>query len=394
MWSKALLHGHLPVNKESSLLINEHGLLLSPDDSKEVARAAIKDLKALLEKLFELYDIKSAFDINLAFSGNDVAVECFHPDAALSFNETLNTDVPTVYIQDIPFHHRVAIEQEPVGPMVAVNTGVSCLNIFLLTFSGTSTSMMANMKRLAGLVRGRYHCTLPTGAGKSVVFQLTSILQPGLMIVVSPLLALINDQLDNLRGSGIDRVISLTSEKSGKEQGLALDDLKKAQFLFGYVAPERFQNENFLKTILDLKDSRQFPLIAVDEVHCLSEWGHDFRPAYLNIGQISREQCKVGAFTPPVLALTGTASPSVLGDIRRELGILDFDALITPATFDRPNINFQLNSCPMGNKEHALNEIIKLLPGNLVLIMKNPSFNSRARKRTRVLFFAHMLMEN
>ena len=91
-------------------------------------------------------------------------------------------------------------------------------------------------------------------------------------------------------------------------------------------------------------------MVVVDEAHCVSEWGHDFRTAYLNIGRISREYCESKKLIPPLIALTGTASRAVLKDVQRELQIEDFDAIITPKTFDRPELNFEVILCSSSEK--------------------------------------------
>lgn len=184
---------------------------------------------------------------------------------------------------------------------------------------------------------------LPTGAGKSLVYQLASLLLPGRTVVIDPIISLMEDQIDNLAMIGIDRCIAITSQIADSQDKLrALQLFGQGEYLFAYVAPERFQTIEFRESLRTLTVHTPIALIVVDEAHCVSEWGHDFRTAYLNIGRTSRAYCKSNKFVPPLLALTGTASRAVLKDIQRELQIEDFDAIITPKSFDRPELKFHV----------------------------------------------------
>ena len=196
---------------------------------------------------------------------------------------------------------------------------------------------------------------MPTGAGKSVIFQLAALLLPGVCVVVAPLVSLIEDQIDNLGRHGIDRTlgISQTLTKSGA-QPEALKSFGTGQYLITYVSPERFQIPVFRESLRQVAQSIAFNLVAIDETHCVSEWGHDFRTAYLNLGRTARSYCKSASWPPPVLALTGTASHAVLRDVQRILEIADHDAIITPATFDRKNLHFQVVDCPSAEKGASL----------------------------------------
>ncbi|RME42351.1 MAG: DEAD/DEAH box helicase, partial [Chloroflexi bacterium] len=132
---------------------------------------------------------------------------------------------------------------------------------------------------------------LPTGAGKSIAFQLAALLLPGRCIVVDPIISLIDDQIDNLAAVGIDRCIGITSQLTTEERELALQALKSGHYLFCYVAPERFQTVPFREALRALTTNTPISLITIDEAHCVSEWGHDFRTAYLTLGRIARDYC-------------------------------------------------------------------------------------------------------
>ena len=170
---------------------------------------------------------------------------------------------------------------------------------------------------------------MPTGSGKSLCYQLPALVAPGVTLVVSPLIALMQDQHGALRNRGIEGVEMLTSAMSQDAVGAALDRIRAGDARLVYVAPERFTSARFLGAIAEAGVAR----LAVDEAHCLSEWGHDFRPDYLRLADV-RE--RLGS--PPTMALTATATPRVAADIAAALELRD---PVMPRTgFDRPNLMF------------------------------------------------------
>src|SRR6266702_1169159 len=160
---------------------------------------------------------------------------------------------------------------------------------------------------------------LPTGAGKSLCYQLPALLFDGVTLVVSPLIALMKDQIDYLRRLGINAARLDSSLDTAEVRGVS-EQLRSGELALLYVAPERFNNERFLE---DLGRTR-IALFAVDEAHCISEWGHNFRPDYLKLAETARV---LGA--ERVLALTATATPSVVQDICAGFGIPPECAVVT-----------------------------------------------------------------
>ena len=168
---------------------------------------------------------------------------------------------------------------------------------------------------------------MPTGGGKSVCFQVPGLIKEGITLVVTPLIALMKDQVQNLNDRGV-RAIAVHAGLTRREVDLALNNAAYGDFKFLYLSPERLGTQLF-QSYLDVLD---ISFIVVDEAHCISQWGYDFRPDYLKIGQL-RE--KVDA---PVIALTATATPSVSEDIMERLGFKE--RLLLKSGFERPNLSY------------------------------------------------------
>ena len=187
---------------------------------------------------------------------------------------------------------------------------------------------------------------LPTGLGKSLIYQMAGLLTPGTTLVIDPLVALMEDQIEGLQRCGLDRAAYIASDSPPKAQVDALlRNVEKGQMHFLFIAPERLQVPRFRDTLGSLAMNTPINLAVIDEAHCVSEWGHDFRPAYLSLGNNLRALCagpSKGA--PPLLALTGTASRTVLRDMLIDLDIDRdrSDALIRPDTFNRRELEFEI----------------------------------------------------
>ena len=193
---------------------------------------------------------------------------------------------------------------------------------------------------------------MPTGSGKSLIYQLPALLIPGLTVVVSPLIALMKDQQDKLTACGVD-ALAMHSHLSEAEARQLEQRVLDGEGEILYLTPERFKDRDFFERLL----SRQVGLLVVDEAHCVSQWGHDFRPDYLMLGSIVK---RLGR--PPILALTATATSEVRQDIARQLGMQD--PLITVTGFARPNLRFEVRrTVNQAEKDRTLTELLRDPPG-------------------------------
>ena len=187
----------------------------------------------------------------------------------------------------------------------------------------------------------------PTGGGKSLCYQLPALLLPGLTLVVSPLIALMKDQIDQLRGRGISAE-RLDSTLGREDNQRVMEDIRSGALKLLYVAPERFNNERFRETL----GHQRISLMAVDEAHCISEWGHNFRPDYLKLAGYAR-MCRAER----VLALTATAPPKVLEDICQGFEIAPENAVRTG--FFRPNLTLLATKVEAQSRDAALLERLR-----------------------------------
>jgi ATP-dependent DNA helicase RecQ len=169
---------------------------------------------------------------------------------------------------------------------------------------------------------------MPTGSGKSAVYQIAGVLTPGATLVVSPLIALQRDQVESIQETGVAEAAEVNASVSERERRDAWEDLADDELEFLFLAPEQLGKEEALERLRAAAPS----LVVVDEAHCVSEWGHDFRPDYLRLGAVIEELGR-----PTVLALTATASPPVRDEILARLGMRA--AAVVVAGFDRPNIH-------------------------------------------------------
>jgi ATP-dependent DNA helicase RecQ len=195
-------------------------------------------------------------------------------------------------------------------------------------------------------------CIMPTGGGKSLCYQLPSVARDGTTLVISPLIALMKDQVDALLALGLNATY-INSSLSASEQWDRVQQMASGAYDLVYVAPERLRNGRFLEAVRAMK----LQLLAVDEAHCISEWGHDFRPDYARLGRF-RE--RLG--NPQTIALTATATPTVRTDVVKLLGLAEPKTFITG--FARPNLRFEVEAANSDSeKDQLLLAFLKSNPG-------------------------------
>ena len=197
---------------------------------------------------------------------------------------------------------------------------------------------------------------LPTGGGKSVCFQVPAMMKPGMALVITPLIALMKDQVQNLNDRGI-KALAVYMGMSRREIELALNNAVYGDFKFLYISPERLSTAAFREFLKDMDIS----YIVVDEAHCISQWGYDFRPDYLKIADI-RNICDA-----PVMALTATATPQVAQDIMEKLGFRE--KLLLKSGFERPNLSYIVRN--REDKQGQLLNICRSVPGSGIIYVRN-----------------------
>ena len=209
---------------------------------------------------------------------------------------------------------------------------------------------------------------MPTGGGKSLCFQVPTMAMNGLCLVITPLIALMKDQVENLRRRDI-RAAAIYTGMNYEQQKTALDNCMWGPYHFLYVSPERLESEEFRERLSRLPIS----LIAVDEAHCISQWGYDFRPSYLKIAEIReviRREAKGDEAMRrevPILALTATATPEVVDDIQERLAFREKNVL--RKSFARPNISYVVRES--NKKGDDIVHILNRVPGSAIVYVRN-----------------------
>ncbi len=246
------------------------------------------------------------------------------------------------------------------------------VNVALNKFFGFSSFRTGQLEVINSLLEGNDTLVvMPTGGGKSLCYQIPAIVSEGCALVISPLIALMKDQVDVLNSRGIPSAfINSTLDQAILYE--TLNNAKNNRYKLLYIAPERLENRSFLNMLREI----QISFIAIDEAHCISEWGHEFRPAYLNINYIFKYIDRL-----PIIALTATATPDVQNDIAN---ILQMNKVIRFVKgFDRPNLSYKTEFCIDKTKrlvELCLNE-------------KNGSIIIYCGSRKRVDFYSEQLRD-
>lgn len=273
------------------------------------------------------------------------------------------TALPTVVIRGAPLAGPLAwLPQKEVSrrDVALKDEGLrDGLDIILRHLFGFDRYREGQRDAISHALAGMDACVLlPTGAGKSLIYQVAGLLRPGITLIVDPLVSLVDDQERRLRQDGVDRVTALTSARlSSREiRDQAYEAVSDGDSLVIFLTPERLQIQAFRDALGRAAVERSVGLAVIDEAHCVSEWGHDFRTAYLRVGRNIRLLSRGNDDRePPLIALTGTASPAVLRDVLVELEHADRPmAVLRPDSFDRPNLSYQVLAGPQSDWESRL----------------------------------------
>lgn len=360
---EALQAGFLAWDEEQRVAVDCESLDLSAEDWQFVLRTCAEDLKELLEHITRLYGLSAGprpklepLDSNTGQNG-----------IAVTWDPSRSTHLPLFVIQDVAFPTNISLPAAKVAPATIEAAPEDLLKYFLHYIFRYKSFRDGQYEAIARvLASSDVIALLPTGGGKSLAFQLSSMLLPGVTVVIDPIIALIDDQIDNLRRVGITRTAGISAQISDPAVKSQINAaFGQGEYLFCYIAPERFQTREFRGALRTLTSGTPVAMIVVDEAHCVSEWGHDFRTAYLNIGRTSREYCRFGGRTPPLVALTGTASAAVLRDVQRELEIESLEQTVTPTSFDRPELTFSVVESTSEEKVRVLDGLLRrVLPSS------------------------------
>ena len=318
---------------------------IRPTETLALLLAAIDDLKNVFDNYCRIYGIEPFFNCKYQGENADVNI-CIGKAEFNAPAAVLITDVFAMkkIANRIPSYSNLQIAE--------VNDGL--LKYFLNYVFHYDSFKEGQLESLTRLLQEKDTIVLlPTGSGKSLIYQLAALICPGKIVIISPLVSLMQDQLDNLLYHGVDCAVAISHNNEK-----AVTELNSPGIVMIYISPERLQIGGFRQCINSMQTLNRIFAVAVDEAHCVSEWGHDFRTAYLNIGRTSRAVFNRNSMQPTIIALTGTASTAVLKDVERELEITDYDAIITPETFDRKELKYKVVRMPSGEKQRELVETI------------------------------------
>jgi ATP-dependent DNA helicase RecQ len=300
------------------------------------------------------FSLLSRYSDEFQTTQNIIYVRTDYFDEYKYFNNIDANSLRTAKFKEVDYFQISTID--PINYILSLNkngNAYKCLkfllqNIFLqnipeVDFREGQFNIIAN-----ALMRNDTIGLLPTGSGKSICYQLACILQPSISFVVCPIKSLMYDQKDDLDKIFFNRTNYITSDLNASEKTTIQREFARGKYLFIFISPERFQSKAFREEFNSINEEKSFAYAVIDEVHCLSEWGHDFRTSYLNLANVISKLATNSTY----IGLTATASINVLRDIQIEFNIDDVDVK-TPSSFTREELSFNVIN-DRGNKFNSL----------------------------------------
>jgi len=372
--------------------IHELGLF-SIEESLYILEKAVSDFANLLKNIIQTI-FGEKIEANIKFS---LASQDFHPtehNIFVSFSGKSTLGIPTFHVRNVylPFHFSFSPFSSP-DYRLQRRPSEKELEFFLKYIFRKESFWEGQYEGITRVLQGKDTLVLlPTGGGKSLIYQLSSMLLPGVTFVVDPLISLMDDQVYNLRAMGIDRALALHSNLRSKEKHFLQQCVGEGNYLFVFISPERLRIEDFREIIPLMLSNYPTSMVVIDEVHCVSEWGHDFRPSYLSVAKFSRSIFS-SKDSPPILGLTGTASNVVLKDVMRILEIGN-ETLITPQSFDRKELEYHVIKCDSSEKRSRLIKILKEVLPNKFKISTEKFFKPNGDKTYSGIVFCPFVNGN
>ncbi|NTU50148.1 MAG: ATP-dependent DNA helicase RecQ, partial [Desulfobulbaceae bacterium] len=341
-------------------------VILDRDCLSGCGTAAAEDLMKWMERIFAIYQPSQTIPIikvhEIAQNETSTTTPCkvdvlLDLSVQLRYGVSLPTPSSILSLGGIP---RVVIRTgyfntdpypqlsfaDPLAPQIKGTALEKNLVFFLQNIFRKESFREKQTEIIMRALRGEsVIALLPTGAGKSITYQLATLLQNGIAIVVDPIKSLMKDQVDNLEAICISSAYISSMNKDAKERRHNIELMRRGCLKFVFVSPERFIIQEFRDALENIRKEQNvhFAYVVVDEAHCVSEWGHDFRTAYLRLGKNSRNFCSSRFPELPLLALTGTASLDVLDDVAVELGYeKNSEITVQPKSMKRDNLIYRV----------------------------------------------------
>ena len=366
--------GHLPTGEPWSITLEDSTSLT------EKAAGGVLDTLAAIDDIWDTMvmpdDVvvgQTAWRRNLRYEVVDEPAQPLAPQATVVLDHVRpphaalpGSSRPTTVVRSAHLPLLLAVlpaestEWRRAAPSDACQMGLHHILEDLLGHTGFREGQLEAILRL--LAGQNAVALLPTGLGKSLILQIAGLLRPGMTVIVDPLKQLVRDQARGVGRHGIDRVAALTADTlKGSAGKMLLESVGRGDHVYVYLTPERLQIQKFRDQLIEAASGCLVNLAVVDESHCVSEWGHNFRPSYLRLGRNLRDHCRgLDDHPPPILGLTATASPTVRIDMLRELGLAtdDPELILTPASHERPNLHYRMVHATEESKRQVLSEMV------------------------------------